>query len=165
MEILRLVVFLAATVTTGMMAGIFFAYSNSIMPGLRRVDDDTFVRTFAALDRAILNPLFLVGGFLGAPVLTGLAIVLHVVDDARSPVPWMAAALVLYLVTFVITVAVNVPRNDALKAADPATAGVAAIRAAFDERRWARWNLARTVLTTAAFALLAYGLVRTGGLA
>ena len=164
MQTLRLVTLLAATVSMGLMAGVFGIYANAVMPGLRRVDDATFVRAFAALDRAIVNPRFLVVGFLGAPLLTGLALVAHLADDARPPVPWLMAALALYLAVFAVTVAVNVPRNNALKAADPATADVAGVRAAFNERLWARWNVVRAVLTTTAFALLAYALVKAGGL-
>ncbi|MDT7600077.1 MAG: hypothetical protein QOK26_2154, partial [Pseudonocardiales bacterium] len=34
---------MAATVTTGLMAGMFFAFSFSVMPGMARADDRTFV--------------------------------------------------------------------------------------------------------------------------
>jgi uncharacterized membrane protein len=56
----------------------------------------------------------------------------------------------------VITFAVNVPLNDALKAAgDPGKiADLAAVRSAFDEARWSAWNLVRTLTTAAAFAIL-----------
>jgi uncharacterized membrane protein len=71
---------------------------------------------------------------------------------------------VLYLVTFVLTLAINVPLNDALKAAgDPASIDVAAARAAFDEERWARVNRVRVLLSTVAFGLLAWALVVYGG--
>jgi uncharacterized membrane protein len=55
-----------------------------------------------------------------------------------------------------MTVAVNVPLNDAIKAAgDPdRIADLAAVRSAFDESRWATWNLVRTVTTVAAFGIL-----------
>ena len=45
-EILREAVLIAATLTTGLMAGVFGIYSNAIMPGLRRTDDRTFVASF-----------------------------------------------------------------------------------------------------------------------
>jgi uncharacterized membrane protein len=56
----------------------------------------------------------------------------------------------------IITFAVNVPLNDAIKAAgDPdRIADLGAVRRAFDEPRWARWNLVRTVSTAAAFCVL-----------
>ena len=42
-DVLREAVLLAATMTMGLMAGVFGIYSNAIMPGLRRTDNRTFV--------------------------------------------------------------------------------------------------------------------------
>jgi uncharacterized membrane protein len=71
--------------------------------------------------------------------------------------------LVLYLAVVAITLAVNVPLNDAVKAAgDPDRIDVAAVRAAFDEVRWATWNLVRVVLSCAAFGCLTVALVAYG---
>jgi uncharacterized membrane protein len=88
----------------------------------------------------------------------------HRSGDAEAVVPWAAAAFVLYLSVFVITVAVNVPLNDALKAAgEPSQIGnVSAVRSAFHETRWAIWNVVRAVFTTAAFGCLLWALVLHG---
>ena len=115
-DVLREVVLIAATLTTGLMAGVFGLYSNAIMPGLRRTDDRTFVAAFQSIDRAIINPVFM-ATFLGALVLTALTALLHFTGEARSLLPWIVAALVLYLVVFVVTIRVNVPRNNEIKAA------------------------------------------------
>jgi uncharacterized membrane protein len=74
------------------------------------------------------------------------------------------AALVLYVVAFVVTIAVNVPLNDMLKAAgDPdSIADLAATRARFDEAKWTSWNLVRTWATVAAFGCLSWALVLFG---
>ncbi|MEJ1105512.1 MULTISPECIES: anthrone oxygenase family protein [unclassified Kribbella] len=157
---LRVASLLAATMVTGLMAGIYGIYSNAFMPGLAKTDDKTFVGAFQAVDRAILNPVFLLLGFLGAAVFTVLAGLLSLKEDA---LPWIAAAFVLYLITMIITIAVNVPMNDALKAAgDPNTIDVTAARAAFNESKWQAYNLVRVILSTLAFALLAWSLYLTG---
>jgi uncharacterized membrane protein len=151
---------LLATMTTGLTAGAYALYAHTVMPGLGRADDRTFVAGFQALDRAIVNPWFMAGGFLGAPVLTVAAVVTHLSEAQRPVLPWAALALVLDLVTVVVTVAANVPRNDRLKAAgDPHLIDAAAARAQFGERTWVRWNLVRVVLSLAAFAALAWALV------
>ena len=56
----------------------------------------------------------------------------------------------------IITMAVNVPLNNALRAAgDPARIGdLAAVRQHFHEARWSAWNLVRTLTSTAAFGSL-----------
>jgi uncharacterized membrane protein len=139
---------------------VYAIYANAFMPGLAKTDDKTFVSAFQAIDRAIINPVFLGLGFVGALFFTLLAGLLQLKEDA---LPWIAVAFALYLITMIITIAVNVPLNDALKAAgDPETVDVAAVRAAFDESRWRAFNLIRVVLNMLAFGLLAYALVLTG---
>lgn len=158
MDALRDVLLVLATVSIGLMAGVFFAYAIAVMPGLARTADRTFVGAFQAMDRAIINPLFLLI-FIGALAVTVLAAAAHLGEESRSAVPWILAAAVLYLAVFVITVRVNVPLNDALKAAgDPDQIDVAATRERFREATWVRWNVVRTVLTTVALVCLAIAL-------
>ncbi|MFI9840822.1 DUF1772 domain-containing protein [Nonomuraea sp. NPDC051941] len=160
MEGLRITALMAATLSMGLAAGAFALYAHTVMPGLERTDDRTFVGAFQALDRAIINPWFMGGGFLGALLFTLLAAVAHL---GRPALPWIVAALVLYVITFVITLVVNVPLNDALKAAgDPGRIDVAVAREAFGEMRWRSWNLVRVVASTTAFGLLAWALTLSG---
>ena len=79
-DVVREVALIAATLTTGLMAGVFGLYSNAIMPGLRRTDDRTFVAAFQSIDRAIINPAFM-ATFLGALVLTALTALLHLTGE------------------------------------------------------------------------------------
>jgi uncharacterized membrane protein len=157
MNTLRALSLLGATLTMGFAAGAFALYAHAILPGLRHTDDRTFVTAFASIDRAIINPWFMLTAFLGALVLTAAAAVLNL---GREPLPFVAAALLAYLVVFVITLAVNVPLNDAIKAAGDADP--AAAREAFHEARWAAFNLVRTVLSAGAFAALTWALVVHG---
>jgi len=157
---LRVASLMAATMTTGLVAGVYAIYSNAFMPGLAKTDDRTFVGAFQAVDRAIVNPLFLALGFLGAALFMLLAGLLSLTEKA---LPWIAVAFVLYLVTVILTMAVNVPMNDALKAAgDPATIDAAAARAAFNESKWVAFNLFRTVLALVSFGFLGWALHLTG---
>jgi uncharacterized membrane protein len=164
MDAVRAVALIAATMSMGLMAGAFGLYTHTIMPGLGRTDDRTFVGAFQAIDRAIINPWFLAGGFVGSLAFTALAAVLHLPAAWRSVLLWIVVALVLYLAVFVVTIGVNVPLNDALKAAgDPdRIADLAAARERFDEARWVRWNNVRTAASTVAFGCLAWALVLFG---
>lgn len=154
METLALICLLAATIASGLLAGVFWLYSHTVMPALRRLGDREFVDAFAAMDRAIINPWFMLGGFLGAPLLTAAAVAL---TAGEEELPWTAAALACHAGMAAITIGVNVPRNNALKAAVPGV-DPASVRAAFDEARWLRWNHARVVLSIAAAGLLAWAL-------
>lgn len=163
MEMLRTLSLIAATITVGLTAGVFALYAHTIMPGLGRTDDRVFVSAFQAIDRAIINPWFLLGCFFGAPAWIALAAVLHLAEGQRSMLAWVLAALLLYAVAFVITIVINVPLNDAIKAAgDPDRIDLAAVRAGFNEAKWAGWNLVRVGTTLLAFAALAWALVLDG---
>lgn len=163
MESVRLLTLILAALAVGTMTGVMGLYANTIMPGLRRTDDRTFVGAFQAIDTAIINPLFL-ATFFGGLIFTGLAAVLHLAEEARDAVPWITTAFVLYLAVVIATVTVNVPLNDGIKAAgDPDQINdLAAVRSDFHEVRWVRSNLVRTVLTLAAFACLLWALVESG---
>jgi len=162
LEVLRPAALIAAVMTLGVVAGVFQIYAYAIMPGLGRTDDRTFVGAFQRIDGAIINPWFMFS-FFGALVFTGLASALHLSEDLRPVLPWTAAAFVLYLVVIVITLAINVPLNDEIKAAgDPDQIDVAAVRERFDEGKWVGWNLVRTLLSTTAFGCVAWALVVYG---
>ena len=162
MTILRGGSLVAAAITLGLSAGLFYTYSASVMLGLGRSDDRTFVQAMQNINVAIVNPWFM-AHFLGALVLTAVAAALHVPRDGRSVLPWIVAALVLYLVAIVVTGAANIPLNNQLEAArgvDTAE-GLAAARAQFEDA-WLRWNIVRTVASTAALGSIVWALVRFG---
>ncbi|MGZ8178522.1 anthrone oxygenase family protein [Williamsia sp. SKLECPSW1] len=154
MTITRPFLLVASVLCSGLVAGLFAAFSYSVMPGLHRADDRTFVVAMQRINVAILNPVFLVL-FFGGSVLA-LAAWWTLRADRLGP--WALAAAVLYLIGVIVTVALNVPLNDRLASAgldDPASA-----RRAF-ESSWVAWNLVRTALHTAAFAVVVLGLVVT----
>jgi len=154
MDSLTLAVLVGASVTSGLLAGVFVLYAHTVMPALRRAGDADFVADFARLDHQIVNPWFMLTAFLGGPALT-LVAVITTDGEVRG---WVIAALALHVVMMVVTGAANVPRNDALKNA-PADADPSVVRAAFDEVRWARWNLLRVLVSSGAAGLLAWALV------
>lgn len=144
---------LAATVLcSGLMAGLFAAFAYSVMPGLRRADDRTLVVAMQRINVAIVNPLFLVLFFGGLVV----AIAAWWTVRGQALGPWTLAAAILYTAALVVTVAVNVPLNNALAAAG--STDVASARAAF-EHRWVVANAVRAVLHCAGFATIVIGIV------
>lgn len=152
---LRSATLLVAMVTTGLMAGLFAGFAYAVMPGLSRVDDRAFVAAMRAVNAAILNGWFALC-FGGALLSTLAAVLLHLPADRRGPLPWLLAALLLYGLVLVVTIAVNVPLNDRLAAdrlADPAQ-----VRVVF-EASWVRWNVVRAVLNSAALGCLGWALL------
>lgn len=151
-----------AVTTTGLVAGLFWTFAHAVMPGLGRSGDVVFVAAFRAIDRAISNPWFGVG-FVGAPLSTVAAAVLHA-EVGGPAAGWLWLSGVLQAAVLVITVAVHLPLNRQIQAAGPAElrAEKAGVRLVF-ERRWVRWNVARAVLSTAAFGCVIWALALHGG--
>jgi uncharacterized membrane protein len=130
------------------MAGLFFTFSYSVMPGLARADDRTFVDAMQRINVAIVNGWFLIC-FLGALVFTVSAAILHFRSGAAFV--WIVAGLVLYVATLFVTFRFNIPLNDQLAAADSGSVELA--REQF-ESTWVRWNIVRVVTSVTAFGCL-----------
>ncbi len=163
MELFRGGSLVLATVATGLMAGLFFTFSIAVMPGLNTTDDRTYVGAMQSMNRSILNGWFALAS-LAALLLTILALVLHLRADGHKALPWIIVGLVLYVATWIITMAINVPMNNALEAAGGGDVNkitdLAAVRDQF--KSWLPWNHVRTLLNLAALAALSWALVQYG---
>ncbi|KGJ81757.1 hypothetical protein GY21_01370 [Cryobacterium roopkundense] len=148
------ILLLLATVTTALIAGLFFAFVCGVMPGLSGVDDRAFTSAMVSINTSIQNPLFALA-FFGAFFFTGGALVIGIATGAGS-VTATAVALACYVATLVITFAKNIPLNLRLEGAVPR--GAADARRGF-ETSWAHWNGVRAVTATAAVASLGLALV------
>lgn len=150
---------MGATLATAMVAGLMFSFAHSVMPGLGTLDDRGFLTAFQRIDAAISNPWMMLT-FLGSPVLTLVALLLHLPD--RSPaVPWLVVALVLVVATVLITGAINLPLNAAIQDAAPELPDAADLRSRFEDR-WVRWNVVRTLTSTGSLAALSCALSVAG---
>ncbi|MFC0681249.1 DUF1772 domain-containing protein [Lysobacter korlensis] len=130
----------------GLAGGTFWAFSTGVMPGLRRTDDDTFVTVMRSINRAVLNPLFLVPIFL-SPLLLAWAAFLEL--GGPRGLLLLSAALVYFVGAVVVTLVGNVPLNNAL---DGSVSASKDARAAF-ERRWNILNGIRSGASVAAITL------------
>lgn len=130
--------------------GILALYSHTIMPGLKHTDNTTFVRSFQAIDRQIINPIFMLQFFAPLFVL-GLAAYYafkHHLVEAK----YICIALVCYFVAVIVTMTVNVPLNDGIKKLTnlQSTESFASARAQFQESKWLLFNHIRTAFTLVA---------------
>ena len=159
---LQAVTLVAATITTGLMAGLFAAFGYAVMPGLSHDADRSYVESMQHINDAILNPVFMLC-FMGAFGLIALGAVLAWRGHDRATLPWLILALVLYAATFVVTSAVDVPLNDQLaRAGDPTHIhDLAAVRDTF-HTPWVISNAVRALLNLAAFGALSWALVVFG---
>ncbi|MCX4908303.1 DUF1772 domain-containing protein [Streptomyces sp. NBC_00878] len=153
-------VLVAATVATGLIAGLFYTYANNVMPALARGDDRGYIEVIQDINEVIQNPMFFLT-FAGALLLTAVsAWQLRGSPRVRA---WVFAALVAYTLAFLVTAVFNIPLNeDVANAGNPATlADPAAVREKFEDP-WVAWNAVRAVLHTLALGFLAWALVLYG---
>src|SRR5215207_7209183 len=144
-----------ATLTTGLVAGVYYAYTVSVNLGLAAQPDASYVATMNAINEKIQNPLFFLS-FFGAVLFLIAALVVYS-PRPRSGRFWLIAlACVLYVGGgFVLTVFVNVPLNEQLArvAADASAGELARARAGYEDP-WNFWNGVRTVFSSLAFLAL-----------
>ncbi|MFF3751652.1 DUF1772 domain-containing protein [Streptomyces sp. NPDC002018] len=151
-----------ATVAMGLMAGLFFAYDISVMPGLARTDDRTYIDAMQNFN-ALIDGNGLFGMvFVGALLAAAVAAFLEHRQGRRGAALWIGAAAALYLVALLITFSVNIPLNNELAAAgDPAKITDFSIVDKF-KGTWETSNIVRTLVCTAALGFLARALVLHG---
>ncbi len=153
---LRALTLALATLTTGLIAGVFYDWSVSVTLGLATQPDASYVATTSAItERIVENPLFF-ASFLGAVPFLILALALHL-RRPRSGRFWLVAlACALYIGGgFLVTTFVNAPMSYQLTAVDPdAPARVLAEARDAYEGPWNFWNDVRAVFSTLAFLAL-----------
>ncbi len=144
-----------AVLTTGLMAGVFYAYAVSVNLGLAEQPDASYVATMNEINAKIQNPLFF-PGFFGAVVFPIAALVAHLPRRRSGRFRLVVLACVLYFGgSFLVTVLVNIPLNEelALVATGAPADELARARAAY-EGPWNFWNGVRGLFSVTAFAAL-----------
>jgi uncharacterized membrane protein len=140
---------LVCAIGCAVMAGVFFAFSTSVMTALGKVPGPSGIAVMQSINLAIVNPLFL-GVFLGTGITCFVAIVACLMHWSLPGMPWMAGGAVLYLGgSFLVTMLCNVPRNNVVAQLDPAEPEAIAIWRDY-LTTWTAWNHVRTVASLAA---------------
>ncbi len=143
---------------SGLIAGVFFAFSTFVMKALAQLPAAQGVAAMQRINVVVLNPMFL-GAFMGTALLGLLAIGLATFDWRGPASAWMLAAGLLYaLGCFGVTMAFNVPRNERLARMDAGSAEAAGYWPRY-VREWTFWNHVRTFAPTLAAVCAAMALV------
>ncbi len=140
---IHLLTFIAA-LGSGLVAGIFFAFSNFVMKALARVPPAQGVAAMQSINVVVLNKWFFAVFFGTAVCCLALAIT-SFVRWQRPGAGYLLAGSLLYLIgTILVTIACNVPLNDALAAVDPASADAGHVWTNY-LKNWTGWNHVRTI--------------------
>lgn len=142
---------LLAALGSGLIAGVFFAFSCFVMKALSRIPPAEGIAAMQSINIVVLNPVFL-SVFVGTAVACLIAIAFSWLRWSQPGAVYLLVGGLLYLIgTFLVTMAFNVPRNDALAAVAPASPEGARLWADYLSS-WTAWNHVRTVAALAAAA-------------
>ncbi|WP_406134618.1 DUF1772 domain-containing protein [Streptomyces sp. NBC_01089] len=147
---------IVSVVTLGLMAGLFFAFDISVMPGLAKTDDRTYVTAMQQFNAEIDGNGLFVLIFCGAIIAAGLAAVLEFRRGRKTIALWAGLAAVLYLIVLMLTMGVEIPLNNQLAdLGNPAKIHDFSLVDKF-KGSWESVNIVRTLLNTAALGCAAY---------
>ncbi len=147
----------AAVLGSGLVAGIFFAFSTFVMRALGQLPENQGIAAMKAINVTVLNPWFFLA-FFGTGVVCLTVAFLTLGSAAGTLRAYLLAGCALHLVgCIVVTMAFNVPLNNRLASTDPDSSGTDALWADYLSR-WTRWNHVRTAAPLAAAGFFAMAL-------
>ena len=143
-----------AIVLTGLSAGLFYAWSVSVIPGTRKVPDLTYLETMQSINRAILNPAFFLV-FFGSILFLSISSI-YEFHSNKWVFGFMLASAITYLIgTVGVTGLGNVPLNDQLdimNLVESSSEKITEFRK-FYETKWNRLHSIRTSFAVLSFML------------
>ncbi|NBE82410.1 anthrone oxygenase family protein [Micromonospora rubida] len=148
---------------TGLIAGVYYAFSVSVMPGLNATDTGTAIRAMTSINQKIQNPLFFVTFFGPILAATITGVLLLILGHRPAALLFFLAGAVYLVGAFIPTVALNVPMNETLDAAGVPTDPAEATRIWADyASRWTWWNTVRAGASVVSLLLAGFGLYLWG---
>ena len=153
---------IAALLGSGVIGGVFFAFSSFIMKSLARLPYAEGIAAMQSVNEVVINRSFL-GTFMGTAVICLLLAMLSLMQwSAAGSVYFLAGAALYFVGTFVVTLAGNVPLNNRLAAAPAHDESSASVWEHYLER-WTRWNTIRSIAAVAATVAFLVGLMTSAG--
>jgi uncharacterized membrane protein len=157
-EKLFCIIIIAAVLGSGLVAGVFYAFSTFVMKALGRIPANEGIAAMQSINITVINPLFL-SVFLGTGVLCIALVVMSFIRWQGPADIFVIAAAAFYIFgCLAVTMTLNVPLNDelaAVNAGDPKSVEIWT-RYLSD---WTFWNSVRTAASLVSSALLVVALV------
>jgi uncharacterized membrane protein len=155
MEI-EIIILALAIFLTGLMAGIFFTWSNAVKPGIGKLGDIEYLRALQSMNRVILNNAFRII-FLGAIIAVALVPVFYFNLYPKNIFWLFVFTLVIYWIgVFGVTVSGNIPLNEILDKTNLESITLEEIKTLRKsiELKWNNYNLIRCISSGITFILL-----------
>ena len=158
MDQLLFPVVLLAALGCGLMAGVFLAFSTFVMKALARLAPAEGIAAMQVINIVVVRSGFM-AVFIGTAVICALLLIysLFRLDDPGALFLLMGSLLYL-LGSLMVTIAFNVPRNEALATVAPADSASAGLWSGY-VAGWTAWNHVRAAAAFAAAASFSIALV------
>ena len=147
-------------VLMGIMAGFFFAFSNTVMPGFDITNPISAIEGMQGINTVVRNPVFFVTFFL-TPVFALAAAICAFISGRRRAAVLAGIAVVIYLSgAFLVTILHHIPLNEALAVVDARALGgeAASVWIAYSSE-WTPMNTVRACASAVAMIPLVYCVV------
>jgi len=140
-----------AALASGLVAGVFFAFSSFIMPAFARIRPEQSIAAMQSINVTVINPAFMLALF-GTAVVGVVLIVVALSNSSQPRYTLILIASAIYIVGCAgVTMVCNVPLNNALAAV--ADGGDSLSVWARFLKEWTLWNHVRTLASALACGL------------
>ena len=149
----------ATAIACAAMGGVFVAFSSFVMRALARMPPSQGIAAMQSINVVAVTPVFMTALF-GTAAACLVVAASAVIEWRGLTSTYLLAGSLTYLIgAIAVTIIFNVPLNNALAAANPAS-GDAALFWLKYVREWTAWNHVRTISGLVAAGLLTMAIVR-----
>lgn len=150
---------IVALIGSGIVGGVFFAFSSFVMKALARMPSSEGIAAMQSINVVVIKPSFL-GAFMGTALLSVAVVVLVLQIGSPQSAMFFIGGATFYLAgTFFVTIFGNVPMNDQLAAVSAADPDAVELWTYYLDR-WTMWNHVRTAAAMAAALFYTLGLLQ-----
>ncbi len=152
----QVIILVTSIFLTGLMAGIFFTWSNAVKPGIGKLNDVDYLSALQSMNRVILNSLFLIV-FIGSIISVALVPAFHFHLYPKNIFWLLILIVIIYMVgVFFVTVLGNIPLNEILDKRNLSIMNPNDLSILRDsiENKWNNFNLIRSISSAISFLLL-----------
>ncbi|MBT2218520.1 DUF1772 domain-containing protein [Virgibacillus dakarensis] len=148
-----------AALGSGLIAGLFFAFSSFVMNALYRLPPEQGISAMQSINSAVLNRLFLTV-FMGTSLVCMVLVFISLFNWKDPNAIYILAGSLLYLLgSLLVTAVCNVPLNDVLAKVMATDAESVGLWKDY-HLKWTVWNHVRTMGSFAALTIFVYVLWR-----
>ena len=151
-----------AVIASGLIAGVFLAFSDFVMKSLCAASPASGIEAMQLINRKVYGSVFMF--LLIAMLVISVALAIYASVYMTSPATaWIISGCALYAIgVFIVTMVFNVPMNQRLDAMVPENTETASYWAVYGSS-WTLWNHVRTIASAGSVVSFLIGFLLLSG--